>query len=266
MANLKPGISVCFIIKNGLMQGYPFWESLKSCLSFADEIVISEGHSTDGTADYIRKFAEMHSDRTKFRIYQDDWDSFSSPCGEVIAAVSEKNKGRCEYEWVYYLQADEILHEDNAAFVKSISEENRYNAVMFPFYHFLNSWNPMAHGAAAYDEAVRMIRNRKDIVFIGDAWTCGGAVHPICPANLVPQSIYHLGAVFPKNCDVKNVEHGKLYQNLQAYQEIAAGAKIRIEKGEYSALALPEGFDNFPDGVARLFGMVKYELPDEAME
>jgi len=266
MASRRPGISVCFIIKNGITQGYPFWESLKSCLSFADEIVISEGLSTDGTAEYIKKFISMYSDRTKFRMYTDDWNGFSSPHGEVIAQVTERNMRRCAHEWIYYLQADEVLHPDNSDFVRKVAKENKSNAVMFKFYHFINAWEPLPVGTAAYDYAIRMIRNSKDIKPIGDAWTFGGNVEPTCKQELVPKPIYHLGWVFPKNCDMKTVEHGKLYKNMASYQAGAKAAQGRIEAGKYnSGFALPVDFDDFPDGVARLFGKVQYELPEEAL-
>jgi glycosyltransferase involved in cell wall biosynthesis len=264
----KPGISVCFVIKNGIKQGYPFWESLKSCLSFADEVVISEGLSDDGTADYIRKFMSMYSNRTTFRLYTDDWNSFSSPCGEVIAKVSHANFKRCQYEWVYYLQADEVLHDDNAAFVRSVADGNDgYNAVKFMFYHFINSWKPYPRGGAAYDEAIRMVRNRPGILFLGDAWTFHGGIHPVCSSDKAPKPIYHLGWVFPKNCDIKSVEHAELYKDMQGYQDCAKVARERMENKVYEkGFDLPDDFDDFPEGVARLFCKLQYELPDEALK
>ncbi len=259
----KKGVSVCFIIKNGVSQGYPFWESLESCLSFADEVVISEGCSTDGTSEYIRKFVSTHSNMTKFRVYSDDWNSFSTSCGEVIAKVSDKNMRRCEYEWVYYLQADEILHPENSEFVRRIAEtDDGYNAVRFPFYHFINSWTPIPRGQVAYDYAIRMVKNRKDIHFLGDAWTFHGHVEPTCHQDMVPKPIYHLGWVFPKNIDIKHIEHERLYPTMTGYKNSADGARKRMEKAEYSGLPKSDTFDDYPPGIERLFGKLQYDLPD----
>jgi len=263
---MKDGISVCFVIKNGITQGYPFWESLKSCLSFADEIVISEGYSDDGTDDVIRRFIDMYSDQVKFRLYRDDWDACHSPYGEVIATISLKNLRRCEYKWVYYLQADEVLHESNANFVKDINayHSHEFNSVSFRFYHFINSWKPLESGRA-YDEAIRMVKNSPDITFLGDAWNFQGGINPTCPAGLSPKPIYHLGWVFPKNCDIKSVEHGKIYAKHQSYQDSAAKAKQRMSDGNYQGgYEKPADFDDYPEGVARLFGLVEYQLPPEA--
>jgi glycosyltransferase involved in cell wall biosynthesis len=256
------------VIKNGVKQGYPFWESLLSCLPIADEIVISEGGSEDGTAAYISKFAMKYgSDKLPVRIFRDDWNSKSSQHGEVISWVSEKNMRRCTREWVYYLQADEIIHEGNADFIKSVASgaAGRFNAVEFYFWHFINSWDPVKSGAA-YHKAIRMVKNRPDIKLMGDAWTFHGAVQPVCKYAAVPHPLFHLGWVFPENCDVKNVEHGKIYQGMNNYQRAASASKERLANGGYEkGYSLPSDTASFPKLIARLYGKVRYELPDEAL-
>jgi len=265
--NLKPGISVCFVIKNGIKQGYPFWESLLSCLPIADEIVISEGASDDGTAACISKFVSMYGNRCRISVYRDDWASRPSGCGEIISWVSEKNMRRCTREWIYYLQADEVIHEGNTEFLRGIAEgkPGNFNAVEFYFWHFLRSWNPVKSGAA-YHKAIRMVRNRSDIRLLGDAWTFHGSVKPTCPSSAVPHPLFHLGWVFPENCDVKDVEHAKIYTGMKAYQDNAKSAKERLAAGGYE-----KGYDGpvdtsaFPAIIGRLYGMVKYELPQEVL-
>ena len=262
---LKKGISVNFVIKNGISQGYPFWESLKSCLSFADEIVISEGCSSDGTRAYIDKFIEMYKDQCEFRIYEDDWDKHKSWSGELIAVISDKNMRRCEYEWVYYLQADEILHSDNNHFVRDIALNHpEFNSISFRFAHFIGSWEPLK--TRVYQEAIRMTRNLKDIKFLGDAWNFTGNIRPICPAGHLPKPIYHLGWVFSKNIDHKKIGHAALYTNMKEYQDGIDECRDRIASDhEYTAIEKTGDFDDYPDGVKRLIGMVEYELPEEAL-
>jgi len=256
-------VSVCFVIRNGLLQGYPFWESLSSALPFADEIVISEGFSTDDTYKYIMKFAEMHGD--KVRVFRDDWKRHKSGCGEVITKISNIAMSRCDAEWIYYLQADEVIHEENAPFVRNIAtyHSHEFNAVSFPFYHFIDSWKPLEKGRA-YDEAIRMVKNDKAISLIGDGWNFGGAIQPICPAGLSPKPIYHLGWVFPENCDVKRIEHGKIYRDMPGYQETAKRAENNIASlASYKPLEIPSDFDDYPLIMKRLVGTVKYQLPKE---
>jgi len=263
------GISVNFIIKNGLVQGYAFWESLKSCLAFASEVVVSDGFSTDGTFQYVEKFARMFSSRVPIQIYRDDWTTVNSPYGEVISVISGINHRRCKYEWIYYLQADEVLHEDSVQFIRDIAEKHSdiYNSVWFPFCHFLSGWEPSPKGKAAYDEAIRMVKNRSDITFLGDAWSFTGATEPSCPANQCPKPIYHLGGVFPKSRDQKAVGHGRIYTGLGDYQRLAQAAAERLARGDYaSGCVKPDGLQGYPSCLDRLFGMVEYSPPSEAMD
>jgi len=265
---LEKGISVNFVIKNGIRQGYPFWESLKSCVGFADEVVISEGCSDDETRKCIDRFIEKHIDECEFRVYEDDWTKFSSGHGETIAKVSDLNMRRCAYEWVYYLQADEVLHPANNLFVQDIAmNHSEFNAVLFPFVHFIGSWEPHPKSGGAYNEAIRMTRNLPKIKFLGDAWNFTGGIAPVCPAGLVPKPVYHLGWVFPKNIDHKKIGHAELYKGMKAYQKGIDECHRRIKEGhDYQALEKKGEFDDYPPGVRRLFGMVEYTLPEEALE
>lgn len=261
------GISVCFIIRNGLKNGYPFWESLNSAVPFADEIVISEGYSDDGTFEVIQRFGRLYKD--KVRIYRDNWDLARSQHGEVITQVSTWNMRRCTKSWIYYLQADEIIHEHNFDFLRLIAEEKigKFNSVSFPFLHFIGSWNPLPRDGTAYSEAIRMVRNTTTIYLLGDAWNFTGAVDPIFPAGHVPKPVYHFGWVFPKNIDLKNLSHAQLYKGLKEYQEKAQKSRENIVRGykEKKGLPPPVNFTDFPAGTERLVGMFEYQLPPEGV-
>ena len=256
-------ISVCFVIKNGVKQGYPFWESLESCIPFADEIVISEGYSDDGTADYIAEFSNRHPGLVK--VFKDDWSTVKSGHGEVIAVISNKNISRCSGEWIYYLQADEIIPDENHSFIKDIAENHssEFNSVSFPFWHFIGGWKPLPK-KAAYDEAIRMIKNSPDIHLVGDAWTFGGEVTPTCPAGLSPKPVYHLAWVFPGNNNYKRIEHGKIYSEIDGYQKAAEEGRRGIKEGNPTeGLPIDEDFNDFPDRIRHLVGQASYKLPVE---
>ena len=261
---MKKGISVCTVVRNGLINGYPFWESLNSCLPFADEIVISEGFSDDATLKVLRKFAKQHP--KKVNLFQDSWTNRKSPYGEIIATMSTRAMKHCKHEWIYYLQADEVVHEENHQFLKDLASGKLgvYNSVVFQFAHFIGSWKPLPRGGAAYFEAIRMVRNRPDIKLIGDAWTFGGRIKPLFSSDLVPKPIYHLGWVFPKNIDQKNLQQAKIYPNLPGYQEKAKVARANVRAGYTSKKGLPPepDFNDYPKGVHRLIGMFEYKLPD----
>jgi glycosyltransferase involved in cell wall biosynthesis len=262
---MEKGISVCFVIKNGVKQGYPFWESLESCLPYANEIVVSDGHSDDGTLEYIQKFSALHPGLVK--IYHDDWSKIPSGHGEVISVISNRNLRRCSYEWIHYLQADEIIHPDNHSHILNIAtnESDKFNSVSFPFWHFIGSWRPV-EGGSAYKEAIRMVKNKTSISLIGDAWNFGGAITPVCPAGLSPKPIYHLAWVFPYNCNYKRIEHGKLYSDIPEYQKAAAEGQAGIIGEEVvTGVEVSDDFDDFPDGIRRLVGKPRYEFREDVV-
>jgi hypothetical protein len=186
-------ISVIFVIKNGVTQGYCFWDSLLSSLPFANEIIISDGYSGDGTFDYLIKFRERYGNQVPIHIYQEQWPDQSFH-GEAIAEMSNRMIAKASGDWFYYLQADEILHEDNIPFIQDISSSD-YNSACFGFHHFLHGWTPSSEGG--YTEAVRMARTDKGILLVGDGWTLDkNFAEPICPASYFPKKIYHFASVF----------------------------------------------------------------------
>ena len=258
------GISVCFIVKNGLLNGYPFWESLTSSLPIADEIIISEGFSSDETYDTVLRFQRIHGQKVK--VFRCDWNKFKSESGTVIAKVSQEAMSHCCSSWIYYLQADEIIHPENIDFIKKAVNSN-HNSVCFNFNHFIGSWKPLPQGAAAYSSAIRMVRKSPSIYLLGDGWTFAGQTSPVLGPNGIPKPIYHFGWVFPKNIDQKHIEQSKIYPDLSEYQTKAADSsqKILIGYSEEKGLPIPNDYDDYPCGMKRLVGAFKYTLPLEAL-
>lgn len=140
-------ISVIFVIKNGILNGYCFWESLQSCLPFADEIVISEGHSEDKTKAYMDEFVNRYGKKVCINLYQDEWEK-ESYHGEVISRVSERAIAHAKCDLVFLLQADEIIDGKTAKYIIDVSKGRGISAVSFPFYHFLRGWTPVKIGRA----------------------------------------------------------------------------------------------------------------------
>lgn len=246
-------ISVNFIIRNGLWNGYPFWESLRSCLPFADEIVISDGYSIDGTEEALQHFRDRYGRKHRISIEHDRW--YEGRRGEEIARISQQNHTRCKGDWVYYLQADEIVDPRNVDMIRRIGREHVYRSVSFPFHHYTLGWKR----GEGYEHAIRMVRNTEDIGYNGDGWTFEGNIMPRMDAQF---PIHHLGWVFPVNCALKSVNHARLYRDLEDYQESARLAVKRMQEDRPTdGYPKPENLGEVPELMERLFGMARYELP-----
>lgn len=249
-------ISVVTIAKNIIKQGYCFWESLQSSLPFAAEIIISEGYSDDKTMEYLKEFKKKY-DKVSMLIFQDKWEEQSFH-GEVITKVSERAIKKANGDWIYYLQADEIIPLETAQYIKNISKSDKYNSVAFPFVHFIRAWEPSRN--PAYKNAIRMIRKGKGYLK-GDAFTFTGFnLLPTCPDYKCPKPICHFAFIFPKQNNNKDIEHAKLYQNYPEYQEkMKKACQCLNQKQE----AYPLGdFDDFPELARRFIGKAEYPLPE----
>jgi len=250
-------ISVIFAVKNALDLGYCFLESLHSCLSFADEIIISEGHSKDNTLQYLEKFKKKHDSIIPITLFQTDWEE-RSYVGEVITKVTEEAIKKASCDYILNLQADEIYHEDLGDSIKKIANMSEYNSVCFPFYHFIESWSPYKN--PAYREAIRMVRRNRNPRLKGDAWSFFG-VDPVYPAQYISKPIYHFAWVFPKTNDTKHISHSNIYQNVVEYQEKMRNACRNIQKEKKPYLL--GDFDDFPKLAKRFVGQAEYTIMEE---
>ena len=256
-------ISVVIVAKNIVKQGYCWYESLMSCLPFVDELVISEGYSKDQTLCYLEKFLEPLCSQKKIVMVQYKWPE-KSYHGEAIAVVSEEAIKRPKCDWVYYLQADEIIPPETAEYIKNFADNDGfssdksggYNSLALSFSHFIRSWEPSKEG---YKNAIRMVRNGCGHLK-GDAWTFTG--DDIVPTydSFCPKDIFHFAWVFPKQNDIKDIEHAKLYQNYPEYQEKMKKACQDINSPKFPYPRTD--FDDFPELARRFIGKAEYPLPE----
>jgi len=259
-------ISVVFVGKNLILNGYPFVESLLSVLPLADEFIISEGYSDDDSLNYLWKFKKKYETRERpIFVYQDEWPDRSYH-GEAITYVLERAIQKASKKWVLYLQADEIWHEDMIPYMLDIvSKDNfEFNSISFPYFHFINSWEP-SKDTKYYQEAMRFVRNDRGIKLLGDAWNfiTPGPADPIYAAGYSPNRIFHMNWCLPENNDIKHIEHAKLYENITEYQDIMKNSLNNL-KEEKKPYPISDDFpiERFPELAKRFVGKVKYELPE----
>lgn len=96
------------IVRNAIRYDYPVVESILSVLPAVDEMLVSVGDSEDETLQLIR---DINS--PKIRIMQSTWDDSLREGGRVLAEETNKALASIgpEFDWCFYIQADEVLHE-----------------------------------------------------------------------------------------------------------------------------------------------------------
>lgn len=143
-------------LRNAQINGYPFVESIKSILPIVDEFICAIGQSTDQT----RAMVESIEDK-KIKIIDTTWNESMQDRGFVYGQQKMIAQYNCSGDWAFYLEGDEVLHEDE---IQSIRETMALNvsdasveALYFNFFHFYGT--PSQVGIAGYRKAPRIIRN-----------------------------------------------------------------------------------------------------------
>jgi hypothetical protein len=182
-------------VKNAVKYDYPIVESINSILPLVDEYIVLCGDSEDATESLIRSIQSP-----KIRIHHSVWDPALKKGGYVLA--DETNKAfdliSPDMDWVFYLQADEVLHEKYFDTVRSVlrkhKDDQQVEGFLFPYTHFWGTYDYVGDSRKWYSHEIRIIRNDKNIRSYKDAQ--GFRKHnKKLQVKLIDASIYHYGWV-----------------------------------------------------------------------
>jgi glycosyltransferase involved in cell wall biosynthesis len=161
-------VSGLTFVRDAVKYGYPAVESIQSMLPICDEVVVVAGNSSDDTLQMIRG---INSD--KIRIIETVWDESLREGGKILAQQTDIALSHCLYDWCFYLQADEVLHEKFYQPLLSSMEENienhRVQGLLFDYVHFYGSYWTIGTGRQWYRKEVRVVRNKIGVRSFRDA-------------------------------------------------------------------------------------------------
>ena len=153
-----PTISGFTFIRNGVELGYPFIESIKSLLPIVEEFVIAVGKSSDNTLELIQALNEP-----KIRIIETTWNENMRDKGYVYGQQKMIAQFNCTGNWAFYLEGDEVLHEDDLEKIKEATRfyynDDDVEALVFDYYHFYGNANTYLDSPAWYRTEARIIKN-----------------------------------------------------------------------------------------------------------
>jgi glycosyltransferase involved in cell wall biosynthesis len=149
-------------LRNGQKLGYPFVESIRSVLPIVDEFVIALGPCDDDTERMIKAIGDP-----KIRIIPTAWNERIRSDYSVKGFVYGQQKSialfNCTGDWAFYLEADEVLHENDLPLIRAAMEKHladgRVEALAFDYLHFYGNKNTIAWSPGWYRSEVRIIRN-----------------------------------------------------------------------------------------------------------
>ena len=155
------------IVRNARKFNYPVLESIKSILPICDEFIVNVGDSDDDTLDLIASLKDA-----KIKIIETKWDM--SQGKEVLSTQTNIALSHCKGDWAFYLQSDEVIHEEDLPRLKNCMEESLadkdIDVLRFKWLHFYGSYYRYRIDSGWYQKQDRVIRNNGQIESFGDAY------------------------------------------------------------------------------------------------
>jgi len=160
-------ISGFTIVRNAIQYDYPVVESIQSILPICDEFIVNVGNSEDGTLSLIQSLRDP-----KIRIIQNVWDL--SMGKEMLSYQTNLALKECRGDWAFYLQADEVIHENDLRRLLQCMKKSRNDettqALRLRWFHFYGSYHRYRVDYGWFQKQGRIIKNNGTIESWGDAW------------------------------------------------------------------------------------------------
>ncbi len=145
-------------VRNAVMLGYPAVQSIRSILPICDEFIVNVGDSDDGTLGLIKSMNEP-----KIRILTTKWNEGMTTKGFVYGQQKTIAHYSCTGDWAFYLECDEVVHEDDLQGIYGAMERHLGNqkveALVFDYVHFYGNHRTRLESPGWYRRAPRIIRN-----------------------------------------------------------------------------------------------------------
>lgn len=112
-----------------------------------------------------KKIEEINS--PKIRIIDTVWEERYFKKGIINAMQTNVAKMECTGDWLFYVQADEVVHEKYLDTIQQRCEEllpnEEVDGLLFNYKHFWGDYNHYQGGHGWYPHEIRIIRNKPDI-------------------------------------------------------------------------------------------------------
>lgn len=211
------------ILRNGVKYDYSFKECLLSLSPLVQKIYLALDPGDDSTQEEILKLPFV-------KIIPSIWD-MGLKKGLVLSVETNKaldalrlDHGDDESAWGIYLQADEVLHQDDYEILKRDIEKAQSegcDAISFRYLHFWQTHHHVAISRKWYPHEIRAIKLKSPIESWGDAQ----GFRNYKKVFYTEARIFHYGHVREQDSyNAKMRDMGKLYHE-------ASDADQRLEKG-----------------------------------
>jgi hypothetical protein len=155
-------------VKDAVKFDFPVVESLRSMLPLCDELIVNVGVSEDNTLELVKSIGD-----DKIQIIETKWDEQFRARSRILAQQTNTPLYKCTGDWCLYLQADEVLHEEDydriLGAMKDNLEDERVEGLLFDWRHFFGSYKTYVDSYHWYRREIRIVRNHLGITSWRDA-------------------------------------------------------------------------------------------------
>ncbi len=241
-------ISGFTIVRNAVKLKYPFLESVRSIIPLCWEFLISYGDSTDDTWKLCEILKSEFSD--KIRIFPTVWDEAAQSDGFQLKYQTDLALGHCNGSWCFYLQADEVIHEDDySKILNAIKVADLYSeidGILFDYLHFYGTYDYTVTGRNWYRKEVRCFKNNRNICAFRDAqgFRKNGRRLSVIESHA---KIFHYGYVRTnESLKIKEMEMNKWWGKDGAEVEVSLYRPVGMKRFNLShPLVMQERIKNF---------------------
>lgn len=222
-----------------------------SILPIVDEFVVALGDcdDDDNTLELIESIQSE-----KIRILHTKWDLQSSVNGSEYARQTDIAKNACSGDWLFYIQSDEVLHEQYLPVIqqrcKQLLDDKEVEGLLFDYIHFWGDYDHHLVSHSWYASEIRIIRNDPDIHSWRDAQSFrripefDGKDYNMrkgtCKLNVARAnaSIYHYGWVRPPHYMLSKQNVSKAAYEKDSKKAVEEDSHLGFNYGDLSKLSL----------------------------
>ena len=189
-----------------------------------DEIIVNEGHSSDGTFEAIRGIDP------KIKIVRSDWDFVAQ--GEQRASPKNFARQQCTGDWCILVDSDEFIPEWEFPKLRSLLERTEEDILPVHFLHFYGNYkvcfNRTRTRSVPPPFGFRIHRNDPSIAAWGDASNvCLQGSNPPPPPDHGVVEVHHFG-------EVRHAARLRQKWNLQARRHGRGRSWLRLPSTLFS--------------------------------
>jgi hypothetical protein len=255
---MRTTITAIASVKNIIAGGYPAVEAFLSVYPIADEMLINDGGSEDGTAEVLEKLRSTFPG--KIHLFNFPWSG--KDCGRAFDASLNELIGLASGSWIFEMQGDEFWHErDIPDILLLIDRLHNSGKNINSIRHRCQDTSWTSKGSYPYMH-VRIVRKIPGLVSNewGDCFhirgessvRAGYTSHNVPSEFVMTQRMWHMHRLFPANR--KNADYAMALYN-SAGDPPRADIWEKVKTMDFSKSLPPNPGDVLPDIPKIIAGM-----------